>query len=94
MSDNELSSVTKNQSPDTSLVVDNNHNKLEPGEQVTQKATLNNPVENNKKRRNRKASFLSPPQSKVINTMYIYIYIYLIFTKMKNGFLFCEMGCA
>ncbi|XP_028766268.1 transcription factor bHLH137-like [Neltuma alba] len=55
MSDNEPSSVTKNQSPETSVVLD----KLEPGEQVTQKVT---PME--KRRRNRNRSSLSHPQSK------------------------------
>ncbi|XP_054822525.1 transcription factor bHLH137-like [Prosopis cineraria] len=52
MSDNEPPSVTKNQSPETSVVLD----KLEPGEQVTQKVT---PME---KKRNRNRS--SHPQSK------------------------------
>ncbi|TKY73698.1 dimerization protein [Spatholobus suberectus] len=54
ISDNEPS-VTKNLSPQSSMVVD----KLETGEQVTQKVT---PVE--KKRRTRNGSSLSNPQSK------------------------------
>lgn len=53
-SDTEL----KNQSPENSMVVD----KLENGEQVTQKVT--SPME--KKRRTRKSSSLNSPLSKVI----------------------------
>ncbi|KAK7410995.1 hypothetical protein VNO78_02294 [Psophocarpus tetragonolobus] len=55
ISDNEPS-VTKNLSPQSSMVVD----KLETGEQVTQK--VNTPAE--KKRRTRNGSSLSNPQSK------------------------------
>ncbi|XP_020232909.1 transcription factor bHLH137 [Cajanus cajan] len=58
ISDNEPS-VTKNLSPQSSMVVD----KLETGEQVTQKVT---PVQ--KKRRTRNGSSLSNPQSKDIAT--------------------------
>lgn len=53
ISDNEPS-ITKNLSPQSSMVVD----KLEIGEQVTQKVTP--------KRRSRKDSSLNEPQSKVI----------------------------
>ncbi|KAK4256891.1 hypothetical protein QN277_006555 [Acacia crassicarpa] len=59
MSDNEPSSVTKNQqSPETSLVLD----KLETdGEQVTQKVT---PTEKKKRNRSNRSSSLTRPQSK------------------------------
>lgn len=70
VTDNEPSSVTKNQSPETSVVVD----KLEPGEQVTQKVT---PME--KKRRNRNGSSFGSPQSKVKK---------LLNLSFNGGFLF------
>ncbi|KAI9079628.1 hypothetical protein K1719_038249 [Acacia pycnantha] len=58
MSDNEPSSVTKNQSSETSLVLD----KLEPdGEQVTQKVT---PMQKKKRNRINRSSSLIRPQSK------------------------------
>lgn len=60
MSDNEPSSVTKNQqSPETSLVLD----KLETdSEQVTQKVT---PMEKKRRNRSNRSPSLTRPQSKV-----------------------------
>lgn len=58
MSDNEPSSVTKNQSPETSLVLD----KLEPGEQVNQKVT---PIEKKRRYRNRSSLSIRPQSNKV-----------------------------
>ncbi|KAI4336376.1 hypothetical protein L6164_014910 [Bauhinia variegata] len=57
ISDNEPSFVTKNQSPETSMVVD----KLETGEQVTQKVT---PVQKRRRNRNRNRNGGSPQSSK------------------------------
>ena len=63
ISDSEPSLVTKNQSPETSMVVD----KVETVHQVTQKVT---PMF--KKRRNKNASSFSSPQSSKVQQLQIF----------------------